>query len=84
VNFWRRALGLVFLAAAISCAGRAAAEGTVPRIVIGLFNGADEGTLRRSRLHRLAEMPLNHLGIVLVPHMNESQVAAYDISAELK
>ena len=68
MTFWRRALVLVLVAAALALAGRAAAESTVPRVVIGLFNGADEGTLRRSRLHRLAEMPLNHLGIVLVPH----------------
>jgi hypothetical protein len=70
VTVWRRALGLglVLVAAAISFAGRAAAENAVPRVVIGLFNSADEGTYRRSRLHRLAEMPLNHLGIVLIPH----------------
>ena len=66
---WRRALlGFAVLAAAVSAAGGAAAEAVVQRVMIGLFNGADEGTLRRSRLHRLAEMPLNHLGIVLVPH----------------
>ena len=66
---WRRALlGLAVLAAAASAAVPAAAETAVKRVVIGLFNGADEGTPRRSRLHRLAEMPLNHLGIVMIPH----------------
>jgi len=66
---WRHALiGFAVLAAAACAAGTAAAETAVKRVVIGLFNGADEGTVRRSRLHRLAEMPLNHLGIVLIPH----------------
>jgi hypothetical protein len=66
---WRHALVAFAVLAAVACgAGTAAAETAVKRVVIGLFNGADEGTLRRSRLHRLAEMPLNHLGIVLIPH----------------
>lgn len=69
MTLWRRAL-LVLLAAAgpLLTALSAAGEEPVRRIVVGLFNSADEGTLRRSRLHRLAEMPLNHLGIVMVPH----------------
>ncbi len=68
MTIWRRALAALALAAALLAAGNAASEEAVKRVVIGLFNGADEGTLRRSRLHRLAEMPLNHLGIVMVPH----------------
>lgn len=66
---WRSALlGMAAILAAASAAGGAAAEQLVKRVVVGLFNSADEGTLRRSRLHRLAEMPLNHLGIVMIPH----------------
>ncbi len=69
MSAWRRAVsGLVLLTAAVLAAGEAAAETAVRRVVVGLFNSADEVTLRRSRLHRLAEMPLNHLGLVLVPH----------------
>lgn len=68
MKLWRHALICCALAIAVLAAGRAGAETAVSRVVIGLFNGADEGTLRRSRLHRLAEMPLNHLGLVLVPH----------------
>ena len=60
--------GVLLLAASIGAAGSAAAETTVPRIVIGLYNGGEEITLRRSRLHRLIEMPLNHLGLVMMPH----------------
>lgn len=52
---WRRALlGIATLLAASSAAAGAAAEQLVKRVVVGLFNSADEGTLRRSRLHRLA------------------------------
>lgn len=65
----RRALLAIFcLAAAASAAGEVAAEAVVPRVVVGLFNGAEEVSQRRSRLHRLAELPLNHLGLVLLPH----------------
>jgi hypothetical protein len=66
---WRRALIFLLAAAApLFGAGGVAGEEPVRRVVIGLFNGADEGALRRTRLHRLAEMPLNHLGIVMIPH----------------
>lgn len=66
---WRRTLlGLAVVLTAACAATGAAAEQLVRRVVVGLFNSADEGSLRRSRLHRLAEMPLNHLGIVMIPH----------------
>lgn len=69
MTLWRSALlAVAVLAALFDAAGKAAAEAPVRRLVVGLFNGADEGSVRRSRLHRLAEMPLNHLGIVLIPH----------------
>ncbi|HEY7610520.1 MAG TPA: hypothetical protein VIF14_14895 [Alphaproteobacteria bacterium] len=69
MNRLRRTLaGVLLLAAAIGAAASAAAETVVPRVVIGLYNGGEEATLRRSRLHRLVEMPLNHLGLVLIPH----------------
>jgi len=69
VTRWGRALlALAAAAGPLLAALSAAGQEPVKRVVVGLFNGADEGTLRRSRLHRLAEMPLNHLGIVLVSH----------------
>jgi hypothetical protein len=58
-------LAALGIAAAISA--RAAGQ-EVSRVIVGLYNGKDERTLRRTRLHRLAEMPLNHLGLVLMPH----------------
>lgn len=46
----------------------ARAESELPRAVIALYDSADEPTYRRSRLHRLVEMPLNHLGLLVLPH----------------
>lgn len=55
------------LVLAFAVAARAAAQ-EVSRIIVGLYNSKDERMLRRTRLHRLAEMPLNHLGLVLMPY----------------
>lgn len=40
----------------------------VPRVVIGLYDPKDEDGLRFSSLHTFAEMPLNHLGLVVEYH----------------
>jgi len=81
----RHALWGFFLLAALACVpGRAAAEAVVQRVVIGLFNSADEGTPRRSRLHRLAEMPLNHLGLVLIPHDVQKGLPSDEVMREAR
>lgn len=40
----------------------------VPRIILGIYDGRDGAQLEFTRLHRLAEMPLNHLGLVVRYH----------------
>jgi hypothetical protein len=56
--------GLV-AALAISAATSAWAEAPVARHVLGLYDSANEQTVRYSALHQLAEMPLNWLGLML-------------------
>src|ERR1700733_10391284 len=56
-------------AAAVFCALLAShsvrAEDVVPRTIIALYNG---GNIQESYIHTVAEMPLNHLGLVLEYH----------------
>ncbi|HTA46275.1 MAG TPA: hypothetical protein VK789_27710 [Bryobacteraceae bacterium] len=42
-----------------------AAESPVRRTILALYNGAQYKELRDTRIHRLLEMPLNHLGFVV-------------------
>lgn len=44
------------------------AERALNRDILGLYNGKEEGSADASRLHRLLEMPLNHLGYRLKLH----------------
>lgn len=44
-----------------------------PRVVIGLYNGKNEPSIIFSWFHKMAEMPLNHLGLILEYHdVNEA------------
>ena len=43
-------------------------EREVPRVVLGLWDSHLEPNRRFSALHRFAEMPLNHLGLILRYH----------------
>jgi polysaccharide biosynthesis protein PelA len=62
----RRARFLCIAAlAALAAAAQARAEEPVRRLIVALYNGAEEEAGHRSRVHRLAEMPLNHLGFVV-------------------
>lgn len=54
-------LGMAFLTAAI-------AETPLNRTILGLYDSRVDVSVRRSRLHRLIEMPLNHLGLIVQPH----------------
>jgi len=49
-------------------ASLAHAQSYIPRTVIALYDKHDEGKIVYSRMHRMAEMPLNHLGIKLEYH----------------
>ena len=40
----------------------------VKREILALFDGSNEGSAERSRIHRFAELPLNYLGFVLRYH----------------
>ena len=42
--------------------------GPVKREIIALYDGAQEGEAELTRIHRFAEMPLNHLGFILRFH----------------
>jgi hypothetical protein len=53
------------LFAALAAGAPARAAEPVKRLVVALYNGAEEEAGHRSRIHRLAEMPLNHLGFVV-------------------
>ncbi|HYH38320.1 MAG TPA: hypothetical protein VD860_08885 [Azospirillum sp.] len=42
-----------------------AAAQTVPRTVLALYDGREEPKIKQSRIHSMAEMPLNHLGLTV-------------------
>lgn len=63
----RRFLQVLVIAVLATATVARAQETAVPRIIVGLFNGADEQSYRRARIHIRAEMPLNHLGLVVLP-----------------
>ncbi|HQZ37475.1 MAG TPA: hypothetical protein PLH72_00445 [Vicinamibacterales bacterium] len=65
------ALALTLLALvmpASSFAGPASTPRPVARTVLALYDSALEATPRDTRVHALAEMPLNHLGLVVKYH----------------
>ena len=45
--------------------GFAASQSAVPRTILALYDSKDSPDIRTTRLHRFAEMPLNHLGLKL-------------------
>ncbi|MCW5770943.1 MAG: hypothetical protein KIT16_04845 [Rhodospirillaceae bacterium] len=65
--WWRRGLAaLVWLGLVLAGGGAARAEAVVPRIVVALYDGREED-YALTCLHRPAEMPPNHLGLVVIP-----------------
>jgi hypothetical protein len=52
--------------AAGSPAAAATAQQTVPRTILALVDLREESTIRLSRIHTMAELPLNHLGLSVV------------------
>ncbi len=51
----------------------------VPRVIIALWDSKVENRWQRTVLHQLAEMPLNHLGLIVEPH--DINVALPDLGA---
>ncbi len=61
-----RAAGLAFALLIAAPAPEAAAE--IPRTIIAIYDRREDNDIRWTQTHRLAEMPLNHLGLVLDYH----------------
>ena len=40
----------------------------IPRTILAIFDSLEDEDIRSTRIHRLAEMPLNHLGLVVRYH----------------
>lgn len=60
-----RALLLAFLAVAVRAGVPTAAIRPVPRTILAVYDGRIHKDPRDTRIHRLLEMPLNHLGLVV-------------------
>ncbi len=65
-----RLLLAALLAALLACPGASAdttelQERPVKREILALYDGAQEGGANATRIHRFAELPLNHLGYIL-------------------
>jgi hypothetical protein len=65
-----RLLLAALLAALLACPGASAdttelQERPVKREILALYDGAQEGSANATRIHRFAELPLNHLGYIL-------------------
>lgn len=56
---------LCFAISTLGAAWPAIAGGPVPRTVIAIMDVAPDDSLKYSRVHQLATMPLNHLGLVV-------------------
>ena len=67
INIWLITAGLSILEAVGGYAAAAFAQEPIPvkREILALYDGAQEGAAELTRIHRFAEMPLNHLGFIL-------------------
>lgn len=62
---WGRASVILLLGLLIAGPLRAEGPKPVPRTVLALYDTREEQKLRLSRIHTMAEMPLNHLGLTV-------------------
>jgi hypothetical protein len=69
-RIWLIAAGLSMIEAICGYAAGALAQEPIPvkREILALYDGAQEGDAGLTRIHRFAEMPLNHLGFILRFH----------------
>lgn len=67
---WRPAIlvAVSVLLANVTASSRPPAVSPVPRAIVALFDGAHDRSSRFTRVHRLAELPLNHLGLTVRYH----------------
>src|SRR5260221_10204863 len=73
-------LVLALIAAMPACCNTTArAQRGVPikREILALYDGAREGAANATRIHRFAELPLNHLGFILRYHDVRLPLPAY-------
>jgi hypothetical protein len=70
IRTWLIAVGLATIQAVGGDIAAALAQEPIPvrREIIALYDGAQEGDADFTRIHRFAEMPLNHLGFILRFH----------------
>ena len=70
IRTWLIAVALSTIQAVGCNVAAALAQEQVPvkREIIALYDGAQEGDVELTRIHRFAEMPLNHLGFILRFH----------------
>jgi len=59
---------LVLILASLAQASTQRAPAPLPRTILAMYNGAQYPELRDTRIHRLLEMPLNHLGFLVRYH----------------
>ncbi len=58
----------LFFALALTSAPALAADAPLPRTVIALYEDKNDGDIRTTLIHSMAEMPLNHLGLMVEYH----------------
>ena len=62
----RIGIGILILGRSLTVwAATSAATGPMPRTILALYNSKDEPEIRFTRIHRVVEMPLNHLGLIV-------------------
>ena len=78
IRTWLIAVALSTIQAVGGDVAAALAQELVPvkREIIALYDGAQEGDAELTRIHRFAEMPLNHLGFILRFHDVRSKLPA--------
>lgn len=70
IRGWLVVVGFTIVQAIVGdvAAARAQEPAPVKREIIALYDGAQEGDVELTRIHRFAEMPLNHLGFIVRFH----------------
>ena len=61
-------LALLIMADAPAAMPRSSSGTLVPRTILALYDSHNEPKINESRIHRMAEMPLNHLGLTVEYH----------------
>jgi polysaccharide biosynthesis protein PelA len=59
---------LLLASTALQAAGASAGPQPVPRVIVALYDSVEMGDPRSTVIHAIAEMPLNHLGLIVRFH----------------